>query len=346
MKEALAEEIKSIRRKGLLKRKSKGVAYWRERDYLGEEVTAGVVILSTRGCSWGLTGGCAMCGYVYASSRAAQVEVYRQFKEALNELEDIEYLKIFNSGSFFDPRELETSTIARIFAEINRREGIKRVQVESRPEFLGRETLREAKKALRAELEVGIGLESSSDYIRENCIHKGFTLSDFKKALSNCKAASVEVKAYLLVKPPFLTEKEAVEDAVSSARDAYGLGASRISFNPTTVHRNTFVECLWKRREYSPPWLWSLVEVLEKCRKKIKTPLLCHSTGAGKMRGPHNCGKCDREVHKAIIDFSATQEKEHMDKLMELDCRCKEVWRAQLKLEQFAQGSLMDLRGR
>jgi hypothetical protein len=336
----IVQEIERIRRRGLSRRRSRaGAAYWQEKDYLGGEVAAGVIILPTRGCSWGLAGGCAMCGYVYDSAVVAQAEVYRQFKEALSSLGDIEYLKIFNSGSFFDRGELEGSTIARMFAEINRKAGIKRVQVEARPEFIKREALEEAGKFLKAELEVGIGLESSSDYIRENCINKGFSIKEFKRALKSCRQAKVKVKAYILVKPPFLTEREAIEDAVASARDARRFGASRISFNPTAVHKDTLVEYLWRRREYSPPWLWSLVEILRRGREKIKAPLLCHPSGAGKARGAHNCGRCDSEVYKGIIDFSATQDIEHLDRLAELRCRCRESWRAQLELEQHAQGS-------
>lgn len=344
MKGALAETIKSLRGQGFLKTQGREkVVYWRERDYLDGEVRAGVVILPTRGCAWGLAGGCSMCGYVYDSAGIAQEDVYNQFTDALERLGDIEYLKVFNSGSFFDYRELDATTIERLFAAVNKKE-VKRVQVESRPEFLTKEALDRAKEALKAELEVGIGLETSSDYIREHCINKGFTLSDFKRAAKLCRTSGVDVKAYLLVKPPFLSEREAVEDALTSAIDAVKLGASRISFNPTAVHRYTFVEYLWKRREYSPPWLWSLVEILRRSREKIRAPLLCHPTGAGKIRGPHNCGKCDSEVYKAIVDFSATQDDEHLEKLRELSCECMEVWRAQLELEQFAQGGFRDLR--
>ncbi len=340
----LIETIKSLREQGFLKTQGREkVVYWRERDYLDGEVGAGVVILPTRGCVWGLAGGCAMCGYVYDSADIPQKALYNQFTDALEKLGEVEYLKIFNSGSFFDYRELKASMIERLFAAINKK-AVKRVQVESRPEFLRKDTLDMAKGALKAELEVGIGLETSSDYIRESCINKGFTLDDFKKVAKLCRASGVGVKAYLLVKPPFLSERGAVEDAVTSAIDAIKLGASRVSFNPAAVHRYTFVEYLWKRREYSPPWLWSLVEILSRCREKISAPLLCHPTGAGKVRGAHNCGKCDSEVYKAIVDFSATQKDEHLERLLELSCGCREVWRAQFDLEQFAQGSFKDLR--
>ncbi len=340
---AFPGEIRRIRQRGLArKRKAPKTIWWRERDYLEGEVKAGVLILPTRGCAWGLAGGCAMCGYVYDSFPTPPDRLLTDFKKAMDELGDVEYLKIFNSGSFFDPREIDRETSYRIFDEINRHPRIRRVQVEARPEYLDRQALRRAAERLTPQLEVGIGFETVSDYIREKCINKGFTIEDFKRAVKTCIKEGVEVKAYILVKPPFLTEKEGIQDAVRSGYAAYKYGASRISLNPVAVHRDTLVEELWKRREYAPPWLWSLVKILRDLREKVHAPLLCHPTGAGKARGAHNCGRCDSRVYKAIVNFSATQKYEYLDKVLETGCACYEVWRTQLILEGFAQGIFPD----
>jgi|TARA_B100000315_G_scaffold257093_1_gene304775 hypothetical protein len=344
LRRVLAETIKSIREKGLIKTESKKkVISWLERDYLDSEVKAGVVILPTRGCSWGLAGGCTMCGYVYESSDISHKEIYNQFRDALEKLGDIDYLKIFNSGSFFDHRELDPIMIEKMFNLINQKD-IQRVQVESRPEFLNKTSISKAKDSLLPELEVGIGLETSNDYIRSNCINKGSTLQDFTIAVNLCNLYDVFVKAYLLIKPPFLNEKESIEDALTSANDAINIGSSRVSFNPTSVHRYTFVEYLWNRHEYSPPWLWSLVEILLRCRNNTAVPILCHPTRAGKIRGPHNCGKCDNRIYNGLVNFSATQDSTYLEDLTKINCGCKEVWKSQLKMEQFSQGYFQDIR--
>jgi hypothetical protein len=336
----IAEEISRIRRRGLArKRKAPKTISWRERDYLEGEVTAGVVILPTRGCAWGLAGGCAMCGYVYDSSTVSQDRLLRDFRQALKKLGEVEYLKIFNSGSFFDERELARETAFAIFEEVNRHPRIKRLQVEARPEYLDGYVLRESADLLNASLEVGIGFETVSDYIRDNCINKGVTLRDLRRAMRRCRESGVEVKAYILVKPPFLTEREGIEDAVRSGVAAHKYGADRISLNPVSVHRDTLVEMLWRRGEYSPPWLWSLVEVMQRLMGRISVPVLCHPTGAGKARGAHNCGKCDHRVFQAIVSSSATQKYSHLEKVVDAGCSCREPWRTQLILEGFAQGS-------
>ncbi len=326
--------VRSIRRRALSELRSHGkFAAWRERDFLhGRSVPAGVIVLSTRGCAWALRGGCTMCGYVYDSSRGvSQAEVLRQFKEGVARLGDVAYLKVFNSGSFFDSDEIAPETRREIYRIVNTL-GVERLQVESRPEYISRGVLEEAAELLEPELEVGIGLESTSDYVREVCINKGFTLKEFRRALRLCRGAGARVKAYLLIKPPFLTEAEAVEDAVRSGTKAARLGVDRLSFNPVNVQRGTLVEELFKKREYRPPWLWSVVAVVRRVKERVGIPVVCSPSGAGTRRGAHNCGRCDSRVLSAIRSFSATQEIEH---LHGLDCECMRSWREELALEVF-----------
>ncbi|MFQ6136146.1 MAG: archaeosine biosynthesis radical SAM protein RaSEA [Candidatus Hydrothermarchaeales archaeon] len=335
LNESLNCAIKEIRGKGLKKYKGTDKAIsWTEKDFLnGDTVDAGVIILRTRGCRWGLNSGCSMCGYVYDSTREKvdENEVLTQFEDSLAGLDGIEYLKIFNSGSFFDPLELGDPVIESIFKKINKT-GIKKVQVESRPEFLEAEILKRARDILEAQLEVGVGLESTNDEVRINCINKGFSLEDFETALDTCNRLGIEVKAYLLIKPPFLTEKEAIQDAINSGVEAHKLGVSRISYNPMNIQKGTLVDLLWRRGEYRAPWLWTVVEVLREVSKKVDIPVLSHPTAAGRKRGVHNCGGCDGELYKAIIDFSITQNPNH---LKDLECVCKNEWEDYLDLESY-----------
>ncbi|MEE8167458.1 MAG: archaeosine biosynthesis radical SAM protein RaSEA [Candidatus Hydrothermarchaeales archaeon] len=333
----LNQVVKDLRSFGLKRYMSKKHAahVWREKDYLDGTVDAGVIILPTRGCRWGRTSGCTMCGYVYDSDpSSSQGELVKKFEEAIGRLQGVEYLKIFNSGSFFDPKELSSNTRQKILSMVNGR-GIRRVQVESRPEFLEDKALGEAKEASEAELEIGLGLETTNDDIRRDCINKNATLEDFKEAIDLCRRSDILVKAYLLLKPPFLTEREALRDAVNSAVEAQALGASRISFNPVNIQRGTLVEYLWKRGEYRPPWLWSVLEVLKETATKIKVPVLSHPTAAGRARGAHNCGRCDSEVRDAVMNFSITQDAKFLNGPA---CDCIDIWMDHLELEQLTHG--------
>jgi radical SAM enzyme (TIGR01210 family) len=329
---ALNKTVGSIRQKNLRRTRGRARAhYWRERDVLGGEVVdAGVIILPTRGCGWGRSSGCTMCGYVYESGNLGEKELIASFKRAFFDLGEVRYLKIFTSGSFFDEREVSRRLLDSIAALVNEY-NVNLLQVESRPEFVEEDNLDWMRENLYSQLEVGIGLETSNDLLRENCINKGFRFADYEMAVKLCKSKDVQVKTYLLLKPPFIFEREAIADVIESAVDAAKAGTSKISINPMNVQRGTLVELLWKRGEYRPPWIWSLVEVLRKLRgSKLKIPVFSHPTGGGSRRGIHNCGRCDSTILQAIREFSTSQDPAILDPL---DCRCKGHWRDYLFLE-------------
>lgn len=337
---ALYGTVERIREKALKRRRKRGIlAYWKERDYLEGlgTVDAGVTILPTRGCRWGLKSGCTMCGYVNDSAARppGDKELLSYLETALRKLEGIKYLKLFNSGSFLDTEEISSDSATALLALTNDR-GIQRVQIESRPEFINEDMLSEAVNALDAQLEIGLGIETTSDEIRCDCINKNVSMDEFAEAMAICGDLDVLVKGYLLLKPPFLTEAEAIRDTSKSAMELEKMGASRISINPLNVQRGTLVEYLWKRGEYRPPWLWSVYEVLKEVSRSIKVPIISHPTAYGRIRGPHNCGVCDAKVRNTIMNFSITQDRAL---LRDVSCDCRDIWQSELQLEQFAQGS-------
>ncbi len=293
---------------------------WWEKERLDDEiVNCRTIILSTKGCSWR---SCLMCSYYLESNpKATQESILREFVEGYSKAEVV---KIFTSGSFFDDEEVSKEVRAKIY-EFLRREGVKKLVVESRPEFVNENVAREIEEA-GIQIEVGIGVESSNDWVREKLINKGFTFQDFKRAAKLIKEAGGRVKAYLLLKPPLMSESEAIRDAVQSVKDLRGL-ADVVSLNMMTIHKDTFVEKLWEKGLYRTPWLWSAVEVL----KKSEVETICDPVAGGKKRGAHNCYECDAKFIEAIRSFSLTQDKSYLE---ELECDCEELWELSLKAER------------
>ncbi|MFW5936304.1 MAG: archaeosine biosynthesis radical SAM protein RaSEA, partial [Candidatus Hadarchaeota archaeon] len=283
------------------------------------------VILRTIGCHWNK---CLMCGYSQdADKRVTAENLQNQFDYAMSKFEDdFDIVKIFTSGSFFDEREVPSNVREYIYQKVVDN-GVKKLSVESRPEFVTREKLVDQEVVL----EVGIGLETSNDFIREHCINKGFTFEDFKKAASLLKEENVLIKVYLLLKPPFLSEKEAINDAISSALHVKEY-ADMVSVNPTNIPSKTYIEVLWKRGMYRPPWLWSMIEVVNRIREE-GMEVKGDPVAGGKERGPHNCGKCDSEAIRAIRDFSLSQDTEE---LKGLSCDCIHKWKKALELEDYS----------
>jgi radical SAM enzyme (TIGR01210 family) len=316
------------------------VRCWSEKDVLnGKIVDAYVIILRTRGCSWALSSGCTMCGYFNDSmlTPVSKDDLQAQFEKAMEPYKGEQIVKLFTSGSFLDPQEIPVSVQRSILTALSER--AEKVSVESRPEYITEKRVEQIQTLLQSHpFEIGIGLETSNDQVREKAINKGFTFLQYKKAAQLVKRHQMEVKTYVLLKPPFLTEKEALDDCLQTAHDIAPF-TDVLSLNPTNIQRHTVVEYLWKRDQYRPPWLWSIVEFLKQSADLPDVRVKCDTVAGGNPRGTHNCGSCDRTVLTAIEHFSLSQKQ---STLKNLTCTCKEKWRDQLDLENLSFGSFPD----
>ena len=320
----------------------KPVSCWSEKDVLDDKIVdAFVIIFRTRGCSWALKSGCSMCGYFNDSmwESVSDDDLLTQFDTAMENYSGQKFVKIFTSGSFLDDKEINPKVRKEIFGKLV--ETADKVSVESRPEFITDEKLAESKGIFKSKtFAIGLGLETASDFVREHCLNKGFTFEDYKKATKILKKYNVDLKTYVLIKPPFLTEKESINDAINTV-DKIKTITNTISFNPTNVQRNTVVDYLWKRKQYRPAWLFSVVEILKESNKiagdiRIK----CDIAGGGSIRGAHNCKDCDRKYLKAIQDFSLNQD---VKVFQDFSCNCKDKWLDLLDIEDLTFASIIDI---
>lgn len=314
-------------------------AVWTGRDLLdGEQITALTIIFQTSGCRWK---NCTMCGYVYDSAAVQPLhdDIMKQLDRAMEKCKDEEIiLKIFTSGSFLDNSEIEPDTRRMILSRLNEDPRIKKVIAETRPEYVTDEKLSAVSEVFKKKFEVAIGIETSSDLIRKDCINKGFSFSDFTHASLTAKKNNMTVKAYLMQKPIFLSEGTAMNDMIYSINDAAPF-CQTISMNLCNVQRGTLVDEMFEAGEYRPPWLWSAVEALKRGKELCPdTVILSDPVGAGSMRGPHNCGKCDKDVAEAIRIFSLRQDTAVFNGL---DCECRELWKKVVELEDYAFGAVL-----
>ena len=189
-----------------------------------------------------------MCSYFEDSPSDPSIDLFNVFVDEFNSAYDkeIRKVKIFTSGSFLDPKEVNQDCAKKIITFLSER-GIPEVTLESRPEYIKKDYLEEL-VGIGVQIEVAIWLESSNNRILQHSINKGFTFEDFLSASEVLKKLGIKNKAYIMIKPPFVTEKEAIHDAINSARSIENI-ADVISFNPMTVHKNTIVEYLWNKGE-------------------------------------------------------------------------------------------------
>jgi radical SAM enzyme (TIGR01210 family) len=287
------------------------------------------IILNTGGCRWARAGGCTMCGYVAESVEGgsvahedlmAQIDVCLEHEEANTEDDETcGLIKIYTSGSFLDEREIPAGTRRAIAETFGDRD---RIVVESLPDFVEREKIEDFTEQ-GLETDIAIGLETATDRVRRDCVNKYFEFSEFERACAHAQEADAGVKAYLLMKPPFLSEPEAAEDMKRSVRKCAAVdGCHTVSMNPTNVQRHTMVEDLFHDGGYRPPWLWSVADVLESTAD-VDAIVVSDPVGHGSDRGAHNCGECDDRVQKAIKDFDLRQDPSVFE---QVECECELTW--------------------
>jgi hypothetical protein len=168
-------------------------------------------------------------------------------------------VKLYNSGSFFDPAAIPPADYAAIAGRIR---FATNVVVESHPRLVGARATH-FHDLLDGCLEVAMGLETIHPAVLPR-LNKRFTLEQFADAAAFLRKNKISVRAFVLVQPPFIASGEAVEWAVKSAQFAFSCGAGIVSLIPTRLG-NGSLEKLRNNGEFSPPSLLTLESALEEC---------------------------------------------------------------------------------
>lgn len=244
--------------------------------------------------------GCYNCGYFAGTKREYYLnlpeEEYHQnlvkqlewIEKEYQRFNNFDGINIVGDGSFLNFWEIPKETQIECFKHFARWENVTQVLIESRPEYINGNWLEELIGLLRSDqmLEIAVGVESTDNFIRNHCINKGFDeISDESKKYSvktllksiNKFNGKVKIQAYLLVKPAFLTEHEALTDSLKSAHVLYQWAKEvnaanpnqilSIKYEPIVVCRGSLLEVLNQKFEnssrlYIPPNYWTVAELL------------------------------------------------------------------------------------
>ncbi|GAH85360.1 unnamed protein product, partial [marine sediment metagenome] len=212
-----------------------------------------------------------------------------------------------DSGSFLNEREVDPKARREILKIIATEKNIKVVILETRPEFITQEAVSEIERILSDKVvEIGVGLETKNDDIKEYCLNKGFDTEQYLKKTKLIVDSKLHLLSYVLIKPPFLTEREAIQEAIETAKFAFQHGADVVSFEPVSIQDFTLVHYLYQGKVFRPPWLWSTIEAA----KATVSFGFVRIGGFEFMPIPkiftHNCANCNAEVISAIDRFNST----------------------------------------
>jgi archaeosine synthase beta-subunit len=140
-----------------------------------------------------------------------------------------------------------------------------RVIVECHPALVGGSVIQFhdllAGAGTAAKLEVAMGLEIADDALLAK-LNKRMTLAMFQRAARFLLQHGIDVRAFVMVKPPFVrTEMEALAGALRSIDFAFDCGATVVSLIPARFGAAP-LEDLARAGDFAPPSLEVVEEVL------------------------------------------------------------------------------------
>jgi len=226
----------------------------KERSASGEILDTGIIFLSNKECSFR----CLMCD-LWKNTTEASVPVGaipEQIKWALEQMPEAKQVKLYNSGSFFDQKSIPVKDYKEIASLVS---GFETVVVEAHPKLINEQCL-EFRDMLGPQLEVAIGLETVHPEVLRK-LNKQMDVDDFVQAVKFLNLHQIRSRAFILLRPPFMSEEEGVYWAKKSLDLAFEAGVDSCTLIPVRPG-NGAMDILMNQGDFEKPTLDSLEEVL------------------------------------------------------------------------------------
>ncbi len=284
-----------------------GVLVEHEAEAGGRTVVSATVFLTGRECPWR----CVMCDlWQYTIEHdtppgaiAAQVrDAVKELRERHGAQDHPAQLKLYNAGSFFDPRAVPEADYEAIADAVRTYD---RVVVESHPALVNHRLARFVAACRGASghggpaIEVAMGLETAHPDALTR-LNKRTSLAQFAAAATAVHAAGATLRAFVLVGVPFIAPRDQqawVQRSIAVAREC---GARVVSLIPLR-RGNGAVEALERTGDIVVPRLADLEAALETALAtttdgRAAAPLVCADTW--NLQAFMDCDAC----HAARVD--------------------------------------------
>jgi len=226
-----------------------------ERTATGLIENVATLFLTNRECPFH----CLMCDLWKNTldERVPPGAIPAQIDHALNRLPAAQHIKLYNSANFFDSQAIPREDWSEIAARVR---VFQTVIVENHPRLCGADCVR-FRELIETRLEVALGLETIHPEILL-ALNKRMNLTDFEVAAEFLRSHDIDVRVFLLLRPPFQTEAEGIEWACRGIEYAFNHGAGCVSVIPVRGG-NGIMERLQRTGDFHPPSLTAVETVLE-----------------------------------------------------------------------------------
>lgn len=322
----------------------------RHARYNGDLVQKLIIFLRGTGCSSiELNGGCTFCGFYSATNHGIKLnrsnflnQLQFAFDLHKKELDRFPIISLYNDGSMLSEQEISLDVTLEMIQTLSSFQNLKLITTESKLQDITEEKILRIKNTTNKELELSFGFESSDPVVRRLCINKNFTNNKVIEVSELLRAHNINCTALLMLKPPFLSEQESIDDAVKSLQFLEETEINRIDIELPTVEAFTLSHELWKQELYKPIKLWSVIEIL-KHRHALNLKKIIYVSPANytvkAIATSSNCPLCNDKFSNLFMEYNQTNDISVFDNLT---CECKHDWNQRLIPSSLEQLPLAD----
>ena len=259
----------------------------KERSAAGTVDDVATVFVTNRECPFR----CLMCDLWKNTTDETVPEgaVPAQIDYALERLPEARHIKLYNSGNFFDQQAFPPSDRPTVAERVRH---FDTVVVENHPK-LCRDVCVDFRDRLDGRLEVALGLETAHPTVLDR-LNKRMTCDDFRRAVGFLRTRAIDVRTFILLRPPFLSEAEGVEWALRSLKFAFDAGVQCASIVPTRSG-NGIMQRLEREGHFDPPSMASIETVLEEGLRMNRGRVFMDLWDLKRFYECENCGPKRRE---------------------------------------------------
>lgn len=261
---------------------------------------------------------CLMCD-LWKSTHLGETPagaIPRQIKEAITSLaadkQQPRWLKLYNASNFFanyNVPKVDFPEIAKLCSPFER------VIVENHPK-VSNASINQFRDEISGQLEIAMGLETIHPDVLKS-LNKGMTLNDFSRACDELLQSSIDVRAFVLLRPPGMCEAEGIEWCLKSIEFAVSCGVRHISVIPLRAG-NGAIEHLASQGLFETPHVESLEVILRDSITALVATITVDIWDWPKLRG--HCPKCESSRRSRLESANLHQEWEALPNGITCDC--------------------------
>ena len=280
----------------------------KERTASGNIEETGIIFLTNRECPFH----CLMCD-LWKNTTDESVPVGAipdQIRYALEKMPSLKHIKLYNSGSFFDVRAIPEADYPEIAWLLK---DFETVIVECHPRLINEKCLK-FRDMLTSNLNIALGLETVNPEILK-LLNKQMTLDDFAKASEFLAENKIRSRAFILLRPPLLTEAEGVYWAERSIDFAFSSGIECCTIIPVRAG-NGIMDKLMDKGDFNLPEIYSLEKVLEYGIGLKKGRVFADTWDLGLFS---KCEECTKKRTDRLVEMNLNQVIP-----VEVECECNQ----------------------